>query len=84
MTLTVMLSLVLSIGLFMVLPFFISDIFRRTTDSSLILGIIEGLVRVMIFIAYIVLISRMKDIQRLFMYHGAEHKRLIVLSMGKN
>lgn len=83
MTLTVILSLALSIGLFMVLPFFISNVFRRATDSSLILGVIEGLVRVMIFIAYIVLISRMKDIQRLFMYHGAEHKTINCIEHGE-
>lgn len=83
MALTVVLSLALSIGLFMILPFFISNIFRRATDSSLILGIIEGLVRVVIFIAYIVLISRMKDIQRLFMYHGAEHKTINCIEHGE-
>lgn len=83
MILTVVLSLALSIGLFMVLPFFISNIFRRATDSGLILGIIEGLVRLMIFIAYIVLISRMKDIQRLFMYHGAEHKTINCIEHGE-
>ena len=83
MALTVVLSLALSIGLFMVLPFFISNIFRRTTDSSLILGVIEGLVRVLIFVAYIVLISRMKDIQRLFMYHGAEHKTINCIEHGE-
>ena len=83
MTLTVILSLALSIGLFMVLPFFISNVFRRATDSILILGVIEGLVRVMIFIAYIVLISRMKDIQRLFMYHGAEHKTINCIEHGE-
>ncbi len=83
MVLTVILSLALSIGLFMVLPFFISNIFRRATDSGLFLGIIEGLVRLMIFIAYIVLISRMKDIQRLFMYHGAEHKTINCIEHGE-
>ena len=83
MVLTVILSLALSIGVFMVLPFFISNIFRRATDSGLLLGIIEGLVRLMIFIAYIVLISRMKDIQRLFMYHGAEHKTINCIEHGE-
>lgn len=83
MVLTVILSLALSIGLFMVLPFFISNIFRRATDSGLLLGIIEGLVRLMIFIAYIVLISRMKDIQRLFMYHGAEHRTINCIEHGE-
>ena len=83
MALTVVLSLALSIGLFMVLPFFISNIFRRATDSSLILGVVEGLVRVLIFVGYIVLISRMKDIQRLFMYHGAEHKTINCFEHGE-
>ncbi len=83
MALTVVLSLALSIGLFMVLPFFISNIFRRATDSSLILGVVEGLVRVLIFVGYIVLISRMKDIQRLFMYHGAEHKTINCIEHGE-
>ena len=83
MALTVVISLALSIGLFMVLPFFISNIFRRATDSSLLLGAIEGLVRVAIFIAYIVLISKMKDIQRLFMYHGAEHKTINCIEHGE-
>ena len=66
MAATVALSLILSIGLFMVLPFFISGLFRKVTDSSLILGIVEGVVRVLIFVGYILGISRMKDIQRLF------------------
>lgn len=83
MTLTVILSVAMSIGLFMVLPFFISNIFRKVIHSSLILGIIEGLVRVVIFITYIVLISRMKDIQRLFMYHGAEHKTINCIEHGE-
>lgn len=83
MALTVVISLALSIGLFMVLPFFISNFFRRATDSSLLLGVIEGLVRVAIFIAYIVLISKMKDIQRLFMYHGAEHKTINCIEHGE-
>ncbi|MEE1243751.1 DUF1385 domain-containing protein [Frisingicoccus sp.] len=83
MTLTVILSIALSVGLFMVLPFFVSNIFRKVTDSSLTLGIIEGIVRVLIFIAYIVLISRMKDIQRVFMYHGAEHKTINCIEHGE-
>lgn len=77
------LSLILSIGLFMVLPFFISGLFRKVTDSSLILGIVEGVVRVLIFVGYILGISRMKDIQRLFMYHGAEHKTINCIEHGE-
>ncbi|HIQ99793.1 MAG TPA: DUF1385 domain-containing protein [Candidatus Scybalocola faecavium] len=82
MAVTVALSLVIAIGLFMVLPFFISDLFRHVTDSSWLLGIIEGIVRVILFMAYIFLISRMKDIQRVFMYHGAEHKSINCIEHG--
>ena len=83
MAATVALSLILSLGLFMVLPFFISGLFRKVTDSSLILGIVEGVVRVLIFVGYILGISRMKDIQRLFMYHGAEHKTINCIEHGE-
>ena len=82
MGVTVALSLVIAIGLFMVLPFLISDLFSHVTDSSWLLGIIEGIVRVILFMAYIVLISRMKDIQRVFMYHGAEHKSINCIEHG--
>lgn len=83
MGLTVALSVVLAIGLFMVLPFFISGLFKNLTDSSWALGIIEGVVRVLLFLGYIILISRMKDIQRLFMYHGAEHKSINCIEHGE-
>lgn len=82
MGLTVALSIVIAIGLFMVLPFFISGLFKQVTDSSWVLGIIEGVVRVILFMAYILLISRMKDIQRVFMYHGAEHKSINCIEHG--
>lgn len=82
MTMTVIFSLAFSIGLFMILPFLVSNLFKSVTDSSLVLGIIEGLVRVLIFITYILAISRMKDIQRLFMYHGAEHKTINCIEHG--
>ena len=82
MTMTVIFSLAFSIGLFMILPFLVSNLFKSVTDSFLVLGIIEGLVRVLIFIIYILAISRMKDIQRLFMYHGAEHKTINCIEHG--
>ena len=82
MTMTVIFSLAFSIGLFMILPFLVSNLFKSVTDSSLVLGIIEGLLRVLIFIIYILAISRMKDIQRLFMYHGAEHKTINCIEHG--
>lgn len=83
MGVTVAFSLALSIALFMILPFFISNLFRKVIGSSLMLGIIEGLMRVLIFVGYILAISRMKDIQRLFMYHGAEHKTINCIEHGE-
>lgn len=82
MGVTVAISLVIAVGLFMVLPFFISGLFGHVMDSSWGLGIIEGIVRVLLFMAYILLISRMKDIQRVFMYHGAEHKSINCIEHG--
>ena len=79
---TVALSIVLAVGLFMVLPFFISDLFSRATDSAFVLSLIEGVVRVILFLGYLILISRMKDIQRTFMYHGAEHKTISCIEHG--
>ncbi len=78
----VALSVVLAVGLFMVLPFLISSVFKLVTDNSWLLGIIEGIVRLLIFMGYILLISRMKDIQRVFMYHGAEHKSINCIEAG--
>ena len=83
MALTVILSVAMSIGLFMVLPFFVSNIFRKVITSTLALGVLEGVVRLVIFMAYILLISKMKDIQRLFMYHGAEHKCINCIEHGE-
>lgn len=79
---TVALSIVLAVGLFMILPFFISDLFSRVTDSAFVLSLIEGVVRVILFLGYLILISRMKDIQRTFMYHGAEHKCINCVEHG--
>ncbi len=82
MNLTVSVSVVLAIGIFMVLPYLLSNIVRRYVDSRWILTILEGGIRVGIFLGYIALISRMKDIQRTFMYHGAEHKCINCIEHG--
>lgn len=82
MNLTVAVSVVLAVGIFMVLPYLLSNIVRRYVESRWILTIIEGGIRVGIFLAYIAFISRMKDIQRTFMYHGAEHKCINCIEHG--
>lgn len=82
MNLTVAFSVVLAIGIFMVLPYFLSNLVRSYVASRWVLTIVEGVIRVGIFLAYIALISRMKDIQRTFMYHGAEHKCINCIEHG--
>ncbi len=76
-------SLVIAVAVFMILPYYLSEVFQRfVTDNANLVAIFEGVVRLVIFIVYIVLISRMEDIQRLFMYHGAEHKCLNCMEHG--
>lgn len=82
MTLTVIFSLVFSIVLFMMAPYFISRILRKIVASEMLILIVEGIVKLVIFIGYLALISRMKDIQRTFMYHGAEHKCINCIEHG--
>lgn len=79
---TVFISLILSVGLFMVLPYWAAQAVRLVTKSDMAFAAAEAAVRIMIFMAYLVLISRMKDIQRVFMYHGAEHKCINCVENG--
>lgn len=71
---TVALSIVLAVGIFMMLPYFISSFFQNYVESGFLLGLLEGAIRLTIFISYVGLISLMDDIKRVYMYHGAEHK----------
>lgn len=84
MGITIFFSIVLSLGLFIVLPSIVSDVLKKYCHitSYAAVSIIEGVLRLLIFLIYIVLISRMKDIQRTFMYHGAEHKCINCIEHG--
>lgn len=82
MGMTVAISIVLSVAIFIMLPYFIASFLRRVTDSESLIAIAEACVRLVIFLGYIALISRMKDIQRVFMYHGAEHKCINCVEHG--
>lgn len=75
-SISVVIAVLMAVGLFMVLPTWISSFFNRFIPGSWALGIVEGLVRIIIFILYLVLITRMNDIKRVFQYHGAEHKTI--------
>lgn len=83
MGLTVALSVIIAVALFMLLPFLISDFLGRYIRNESIVAIIEGLLRILIFVGYIVAISLMKDIRRLYMYHGAEHKCINCIEKGR-
>ncbi|HKM33472.1 MAG TPA: DUF1385 domain-containing protein [Lachnospiraceae bacterium] len=76
-------SIILAVGIFIVLPFFITSLFKEYVRSNVLMTIIEGVVRILIFILYVVGIAAMKDIRRLYMYHGAEHKCINCLERGK-
>jgi uncharacterized protein YqhQ len=71
--LSVALALVFSIGVFMLLPTAVVGIFKNITENVIILNLIEGIVRLAIFIGYIALIPKLEDINTVFQYHGAEH-----------
>ncbi len=74
---SVFFSIILSIGIFMVLPVWIGNLFNSILHlDAYFLGIIEGLVRIVIFLGYIILTAQLKDVKRVFMYHGAEHKTI--------
>jgi len=82
MSMVMVFSVIMAICIFMVLPLFLANIFRHFIKSQTIMAILEGVIRIGIFIAYIKLVSRMEDIRRTFMYHGAEHKCINCLEHG--
>ncbi len=82
MSIVMAFSVVMAILIFMVFPMFLANIFHNFIKSQTIMAILEGVIRIGIFIAYISLVSRMEDIRRTFMYHGAEHKCINCLEHG--
>lgn len=81
---TVCLSVLLAVAIFMVLPYVLTGFLTKYIKSNFFVTLLEGVVRIAIFLAYILLISQMKDIQRVFMYHGAEHKTINCLEHGED
>jgi len=76
MGMSLVISLVISIGLFFVLPTFVANVFSKIGASTMSMNIIEGIIRVLLFLLYIYLIGKMEDIKRVYQYHGAEHKTI--------
>ena len=79
---TVFLAVVLAIGIFFVLPYLISLFFQSFIQSRFVITLLEGVVRLAIFIAYVSLVAFMPDIKRTYMYHGAEHKCINCIEQG--
>ena len=79
---TVAISIVLAVAIFMVLPYYISVFFQRFITSQTLLALLEGVIRLTIFIGYVAAISLMPDIKRVYMYHGAEHKCINCIEQG--
>ena len=78
----VFLGLAMSIGLFFLLPMVIGSLFDRIITSTLGLNLLEGLIRMIIFMVYMILVSRMNEMKRVFSYHGAEHKTIRCYEAG--
>ena len=75
-------GLIMSIGLFFLLPMVIGGFFDRWIDNMLVLNLVEGLIRMIIFAGYMILVSRMSEMKRVFAYHGAEHKTIRCYEAG--
>lgn len=82
MGLVMIVAIVLAVGIFVVVPFLISEALRRPIPSPQLRGLIEGVIRVLLFLIYVKLISLIEDIDRVFMYHGAEHKSINCVENG--
>ncbi len=76
------LAMLMAIGIFMVLPFLASLLFKKWITEPHLLALVEGAIRMLLFVCYILAISKMEDIRRVFMYHGAEHKCINCIETG--
>ena len=82
-TLVTVFSVALAVGIFVVLPYYLASLFNGFLRNASLMAIIEGVIRILIFIGYICAISLMRDIRRLFRYHGAEHKCINCIERGR-
>jgi uncharacterized protein YqhQ len=79
---TIVIAIVFAIGVFFVLPVSLTDLFKHQLGSSVAFWAVEGVVRTVIFLAYLLLLARMRDMRRVFEYHGAEHKVIACYEAG--
>lgn len=78
----VFMGLAMSVGLFILLPSFLVGLVAGLIDSNLLRALLEGVIRIIIFMGYMILVSRMKEMRRVFAYHGAEHKTIRCYEAG--
>lgn len=76
MIVSVVIAVIFTVGVFFVLPTVIGRNFQRSINNSFLFNLIEGIIRILFFLVYIIVISLLKDIKRIFQYHGAEHKTI--------
>ena len=79
---SVVIGLVVSVGLFILLPTILAGLFYNAMESRILRNLIEGVIRIVIFLLYMILASKMKEIKRVWMYHGAEHKTIFCYEQG--
>jgi uncharacterized protein YqhQ len=80
---TVVVAVALAVGLFFVVPVGLTSLIKDTLHSSLLFWLVEGIVRTAIFLGYLLLLSRLRDLRRVFEYHGAEHKTIACYEAGQ-
>lgn len=82
MAFTMIIAVVLAVGIFIVLPAFAAGLLGKTITSDSLVAFVEGVIRIVLFVLYVFAISQLRDIKRVFMYHGAEHKTINCIENG--
>ncbi|MGB4440033.1 MAG: DUF1385 domain-containing protein [Sedimentibacter sp.] len=81
---SVIIALIFSVGIFILGPTLLTNLLKNLVTNTLLLNLIEGVIRVLLFVAYVYLVSKLNDIKRVFMYHGAEHKTIHCYEHGED
>lgn len=76
MVFALILSMVLALGIFMIIPSFLTNVFKNIVKNPIALNLIEGVIRISLFLIYVIWVSKLDDVKRVFEYHGAEHKSI--------
>jgi len=80
---SVIIALIFSVGIFILGPTLLTNVLKNVVTNTILLNLIEGFIRVFLFVAYVYLVSKLNDIKRVFMYHGAEHKTIHCYEHGE-